>query len=371
MNFTIRKATLLYNLTNVCKALSTKVQMPGLTGILFVVNKNSIELTTSNNDISIKVNISQDLEVMEEGRFVIQGKSLIEIIKKINSDEVEFLSYEENTIKIMAGKGVFTLNELQLESFPNIEFNTTQCNFQIDALNLKQIIRKTSFAISPSESRLVLTGVSISTNKNLLEFSATDSFRLARKQIFFENELPTLKTIIPGKSLDELNKILEESEGIVDIYASSSKILFKYQNLLFQSRVINGTFPNVEAIIPDKFCLTVKFEKDKIIETIDRVSIFVYNENSNIIKLIINDDGNVELSANSNEIGGAVEEIVPLSISSKTPFEVAFSSKYLLDALKTFDSKEIEMNFTGEIKPMTITGEFDRNLIQIILPLRG
>lgn len=371
MNFIIRRETLLYNLNNASKALSNKVQMPGLTGILFNVKQNEIILTTSNNDISIRCTIDKDFTVQEEGDFVLQGKYLIEIVKKITSDEIEFKSYEGNTIKLLAGKSVFTLNELSLDSFPKISFEESNLHFDIEVINLKQIIRKTSFAISPSESRVVLTGVSLATFDNTLEFVATDSFRLSRKRIIFDKPLPEIKVVIPGKALDELNKILEESEGNIEIHCSSTKVLFKYDNLMFQTRLINGVFPNIESLIPDKYLLSVKFDKEKLLETIDRVSIFVANELSNVIKLSFYPSGIVEFTSNSNEIGGAVEEIVPISYSSNIKIDVALSSKYLLEALRSFDSKEISINFTSEVKPITITGEYDYNLIQLILPLRA
>lgn len=371
MNFQIRKETLLYNLNNVSKALSNKVQMPSLTGILFNIKKDEVRLTASNNDISIQTIITKDFSTSEEGSFIVQGKYLLEVVRKITSDEIEFISFEENTIKLLAGKSVFTLNELQIDSYPNIQFSDSQINFTIDAINLKQMIRKTSFAISTSESRVVLTGVSLKTKGNVLEFVATDSYRLARKQIEYSKELPEIKVVIPGKSLDELYKILEDTEGAIEIHCSSSKILFKYQNLLFQSRLINGIFPNIETLIPEKYLLSLKFNKEELISAIDRVSIFVSNELSNIIKLNINNHNSVEFSSSSNEIGGAVEEVSLLSKSSEVNFEVAFSSKYFLDALKTFDSKEVTLNFTGEIKPITVEAEYDHKLIQLILPVRS
>lgn len=371
MNFQIRKETLLYNLNNVSKALSTKVQMPGLTGILFSVKKDMIKLTASNNDISIQTIIDKDFTASEEGDFIVQGKYLIEVVKRITASEIEFVSFEENAIKLLAGKSVFTLHELQLDSYPDIQFSDSPINFSIDAINLKQMIRKTSFAISTSESRVVLTGVSLKTKGNILEFVATDSYRLARKQIVFEKELPDVKLVIPGKSLDELFKILEETEGNIDIHCTSSKILFKYQNMLFQSRLINGIFPNIESLIPEKYLLSLKFNKEDLMAAIDRVSIFVSTELSSIIKLSINGQYSVEFSATSNEIGGAVEEVSLLGKSSNQTFDVAFSSKYFLDALRTFDSKEVTLNFTGEIKPITVEAEYDRNLIQLILPVRA
>lgn len=371
MNFVIKRETLLNQLNIASKALSNKVQMPGLSGILFDVQTNCITLTTSNNDISIKTIINSNFKVSEIGSFVIQGKYLIEIIKKITAEEVEFVSYENNTIKLLAGKSVFTLNELSLDSFPTISFDEGNLSFEIDSINLKQIIKKTSFAISTNESRVVLTGVALSINKNVLEFVATDSFRLARKQITFNKEMPDIKIVIPGKSLDDLNKILDENEGTVKVSCSTNKALFTFENILFQTRLINGVFPNIETLIPQSYQLTVKFDKDKLLETIDRVSIFVSNESSSVIKLSIQSNGTVEFSSTSNEVGAAVEEITPLDMTNAVSIEVALSSKYLLDALRTFDSKEVFINFCNVIRPITITSEHDHNLIQLILPLRA
>ena len=371
MNFTIKRETLFQNLNFVGKALSNKIQMPGLTGILFQIKKDEIILTASNNEISIQASIKEKFTVIEEGEFLIQGKYLIEIIKKLNSNDVDFMSFEENTVKILAGKSVFTLNCLQLESFPMISFDNSNVNFTLDAINLKQIIKKTVFAISNNESRVVLTGVSLKAKNNIIEVTATDSYRLARKQIAFDYNFPEINIVIPGKSFEELNKIIEENQEIVEIHCSSSKILFKIGNILFQSRLIEGVFPKIDSLIPTKYLNILKFKKEELISAIERVSIFVTNEVSNIIKLSIDNENNVEVTSTTNELGAAREEITPIDRNINSSMQIAFSSKYFLEALRSFDSDEVDVNFTGEIKPFTLTSKKDVNLIQLILPVRA
>lgn len=371
MNFTIEKDTLLNNINNVSKALSNKIQMPGLTGILFNVNKDKIVLTASNNEISIQVNITDNFKVIEEGNFLLQGKYLIEIIKKINANEIDFISFEENTIKILAGKSVFTLNCLPLDSFPIITFDESPVKFTLDALNLKQIIRKTTFAISTNESRFVLTGVSLRTKDNKLTVIATDSYRLARKEIEFDYNFPELNIVIPGKSFDELYKIIEDGTEVVEISCSSTKIMFKYKNLFYQSRLIDGIYPkNVEKIIPNEFINRLTFNKEELISLIDRVSIFVTNELSSLIILTLTNDGNVEFSSESFETGAAKEAIQPLNSENNGGLQIAFSPRYFLDALRSFDSENVTISFTGEVKPFIITSDKDVNLVQLILPIR-
>lgn len=370
MNFTINKECLLMNLNNVSKALSNKIQMPGLTGILFNVKKNEIVLTASNNEISIQATIKENFNVVEEGSALISGKILLEIIKKLTSETVDFISFEENTIKILSGKSVFTLNCLPLESFVQISFDNSNIVFTLDAINLKQIIRKTAFAISNNESRVVLTGVSIRTDGKNIEVTATDSYRLARKKLAFDYDFPEINIVIPGKSFDELNKIVEDGKEILEIHCSSTKVLFKYKNILFQSRLIEGVFPKIDSLIPTRYANCITFDKEDLMAAIDRISLFVANDISNIIKLCVNTDGVVEFMADSNELGAAKEEITPVSMTSNNPIQIAFSYKYFLEALRSFDDEKVSINITNELKPFTLTSEKDINLVQLILPVR-
>ena len=183
MKFTISREILLYNLNQVSRALSTKPQMPILTGVKIDVRSHIILITASNSEISIqaKINASQQVLIEEEGSYVLPGKYLLEIVRKTDSDNIVFVSFEENSVKILAGKSTFTLNMMEKELFPYISFDETDQKITLDALNLKQFIKKTSFATSDSESKMVLTGVSFTSTESKLEATATDSFRLAKK----------------------------------------------------------------------------------------------------------------------------------------------------------------------------------------------
>ncbi|HKM30350.1 MAG TPA: DNA polymerase III subunit beta [Bacilli bacterium] len=372
MIFTINRDLLLQNLTSLNKALSTKAQMPVLTGIKIEVGDNKILLTASNNEISIQARIDdkKHLKIEEEGTFVAPGKYLIELVKKTEAKEIYFESFEDNAIKILADKSNFTLNVLSKEDYPLISFADSATFITLDAINLKQIIRKTTFAVSLSESRVILTGVSVATQGNLLEVVSTDSYRLAKKQIKFDVVYPEIKVVIPGKSLDELNKIIDEGETLVEIHISHTKALFKYKNLLYQTRLIDGTFPNTNSLIPTDFLTSIKFNKNELISAIERAAVFTNMDSSNIIKLTLNSDKTVEIASITNEIGAAQEELNPIECTNVVPFQIAFSSKYFLEAIKSFDSTEIIVHFTGEVRPFIITGEFDRNLTQLILPVR-
>lgn len=372
MKFKINRLVLLHNLNNVSKGLSTKPQMPILTGIKIDVKERYILLTASNLDISIQAKISdvESFDIEETGTVVLPGKFLLEILRKTNSEEVMFASFEENTVKIIANKSNFTLNTMENEAFPYLSFEESINFINIDALNVKQIIKKTSFASSSSEAKMILTGVSLSAKGQKIEAVATDSFRLAKKYLIADQTNPDVNVIIPSKNLEELNKILEECEENVQIHFLKTKILFKYKNILFLSRLIEGTFPNTSSLIPNEYILSVKFNKQDIIASIERASLFNTTESPSTIKMVISED-KIEIKSISNEIGGTTEEITPLSLSNNCNLQIAFSSKYFLDAVKSFDSNEITLHITGEIKPFIITGDYDVNHIQLILPTRA
>ncbi len=372
MKFKINRNILLQNLNNVSKGLSNKPQMPVLTGIKIDVKERYILLTASNFDISIqsKLDETEHFDIEEQGTVVLPGKYLLEILRKTNATEIMFASFEENIVKIIADKSNFTLNTMDKDGFPYISFEESENYLNIDAINIKQMIKKTSFATSSSEAKMILTGVSLSTKGPKIEAIATDSFRLAKKYLITDQENPNINVIIPSKNLEELNKILEETEDNIQIHFLKTKVLFKYKNILFLSRLIEGTFPNTNSLIPTEYILSIKFNKNDLISAIDRASLFNTTESPSTIKLVIEEE-RVEVKSINNEIGGTTEELSPLEISNKCNLQIAFSSKYFLDAVKSFDSNEITIHITGEIKPFIITGEYDVNHIQLILPTRS
>jgi len=372
MKIQIKRELLLNNLNNVSRALSNKPQMPILTGMKLDVKNNFLTLTASNSDISIqtKIEASDDLSIKETGVVVLPGKYFCDIVRKCDCDSLLIQTFEKNSVKILADQSTFTLNLHDKSIFPYIAFDDSQNFIYLDGINLKQIIKKTAFATSPSEAKMVLTGVSFTVNGDKLEAIATDSFRLAKKYMKIEGMNAQIKAIIPSKSLDELNKIVEEVQEIVQIHFTQTRALFKYKNILFQTRLIEGNFPNTKSLIPTEFITDIKFNKQELINAIDRASLFVANDLANVIKFTINEQNEILISSSASEIGGSLEKVTPISCSKYLNFETAFSAKNFLDALKAFDSNEITIHFTGEVKPFIINSDYDVNHMQLNMPVR-
>ena len=372
MKFIINRELLLVTLQNVSRGLSDKKPFPVLTGIQITVEQHKIIFVTTNKDVSVQIILEEnnDLQIQETGACVVPGKHFLEIIKKIEGNEIEFTLFESTTIKILSNRSDFTLVTYDNSLFPRINFEPQQQATHLDAHSLKEIIKQTSFAAATSEARIVLTSVNFKFYGNKLEITATDSFRLARKILEYEDNFDSKKINIPSKSLEELNKILDEGHEDVELYVVDKTAIFKYRNVTFVTRLVEGIYPDTTSLFPKDQMLTIKFNKSELLSAVDRASLFTGVDNLSIVKLTLNANKSIEISSNSTEIGKVVEEIYPLEVSEQMNFQIAFSTKYLSDALKSFENQTILIKFTGEIKPAVIIGENDQNLVQLLLPVR-
>ena len=372
MNFQINKDTLLNSLITAQKALSNKTPNPALQGIKLDVLEDSLVITTSNSDIAIRLSVKdQSLDVKTVGSVLIPGKYFIEIIRKLDGLKVSLSLVADNMLRIEADRSDITLNMMDLDDYPELEFSEKVKSIKINVRTLKTIIRQTAFATSSIENRPILTGVNFKISGNKLKAIATDSYRLSQKEIELTETYETLNIIIHGRSLEELIKVLENNNETVEMHFDRSKILFKYRNLLFQSRLLEGNYPETSKLVPTDFPIVIKFNKENLSTAIERASLLSNRDgNNSIVKLALRQDNIVEISSNSPEIGKVLEEVYPVDQIEGSPIKIAFSSKYILEALKVFNSSEVTINFTGEIRPFILKGEYDENMIQLILPVR-
>lgn len=372
MKFNISKTLLINVLNEVSHGLSSKTPMPVLTGIKIDAFQDSLTFTTTNREISVqvKINKNNDFEIEDEGKCVVPGKYFVEIAKKIEDFKINFVLFEESTIKITTEKTDFTMVALDKEAFPLINFETIGNPISINSNVLKKAIKQTNFASGVSEARVILTGVCFEIKSNEMNVIATDSYRLAKKTITLNQEYPHLKINIPNKALDELEKILPDDETEAQIYIISNKALIKFGDISFITRLIEGAYPDTSSLFPKEHLTSLTFKKNDLLATVDRAALFTNLDSSNIIKVVIKSNKSIQIASNNNEIGRVIEEIIPLNVPEINNFQTAFSAKYFIEALKSFDESQIEVKFTGEIKPFVIYGKTDKSLVQLILPVR-
>lgn len=370
MNFNIDRESLIEALTSASRALSNKTPMPILTGVKLDVDYDKIVITTSNSDISMQITVSnENLKVEKTGSHVIPGRFFIEIIKKITADTVSISVVEDNLINIKAGQSNFTLNGMEKELYPEIVFNTLNNPIILKVGDLRSVIQQTNFATSLLENRPILTGVLFDLSGNKLRTVATDSYRLAQKEIELNVGYDAKQIVIPRRTLEELNRILGSDEN-VEVFLADNKVIFKYKNLMFQSRLLEGRFPETSKLIPIEFPVEISFNKYDLTNAIERASLLNQGSKDSIVKMKLQKNGKVKITSHSSEIGKVVEVIDPTETISDGEFNIAFSSKYVIESLRVFESNDVTLYFTGVVKPFILKGELDEGMLQLVLPVR-
>ena len=371
MKFSIKKEVLLNSLSIVSKALSSKNLIPILSGIKFNLTQEGLFLSASDNDVSIETFIEKSKleEVTETGSTVIQGKYILEIIRKLEGRVVNIELLDNIKVLISCVKSEFNLNSMDSSEFPNLNIEEKKDPIILKKAEFRELINKTSFAVSSQETRPILTGINFSIENNKLECIATDSYRLAKKYIEISKIIKEeINVVIPGKNLIELTKILSEEEKDLEMHIFTNKVLFKFDNTLFQSRVLSGTFPDVNRLIPNSFELEVTANAGEFYNVIDRASLLTSEKDKNIVKFECANK-EVIVSSNSPEIG-RVEEKMDVEKNNDNDIKIAFSARFMMDAIRTIDSKNVILKFNSDVKPIIVMDEKDESLLQLILPIK-
>lgn len=377
MKFNIIREHLLTGLNDVMKAVSSKTTTPILTGIKLDVTNEGLHLTGSDADITIQTFIpveedgKQIINVTSVGSIVLQAKMFNEITRKLPTNEVEIEVSNGFATHIRSGKSEFHLIGQDSSEYPSLPELSPEQQFTIPADLLKSIIRETVFAVATSESRPVLTGVNWNIQGDELICVATDSHRLARRKVKLE-QLPSEvnSVVIPGKSLNELNKILEDSTNPVQIVMTSQQVLFKTEDVLFFSRLLEGNYPDTSRLIPSEYKTNVTIEGKSLLQAIDRASLLAREDRYNVVRFETLEGNVVEISSNSPEIG-KVEEQISVSAFDGEALKISFSAKYMMEALKAIDGQEVVIQFTGAMRPFIIRSIHDDAILQLILPVRS
>ena len=373
MKLTIKKELLLNALNKVSKAISTKNLIPVLAGIKFELKKKKLTLTASDNDITIQTTIESanddDFKIEQEGSIIIQGKYILDIVRKLPDKYINIEVIDELKIVIYTENSEFNLNGINESEYPNIGLEESKKKVLIKASVFKDIVNQTAFAASNEESKPVLTGINFNIVGDILECNSTDSYRLARKIVKLNTiSEENYNIVIPSHNILEFSRIIDDEDSDIELHIFNNKILFKTGNLKFESRLINGTYPNTSNLLPDDSYLVVSTNLNAFYDVIDRVSILTSDKEKNIVTLETKGDILV-LKSSSVEIG-RVEEKMTITKNNSENIKISFSAKYMMEALKSFSTETVDIHFVGEIKPILIKSSEDETLTQLVLPIR-
>ncbi len=375
MKFRINKTVLTDAVSQVSKAVSQKTTVPILTGIKAVLDEQGLYLTGSNSDITIQVFVpiqdkdQKQIIVEKTGSIVLPGRVFSDIIRKLPGNRVEWEVSETNQIIICSEQARFELIGLDADEYPSLPHISTHQSFRIHTNLLHTMIRQTHFAVSADEAKMVLTGVLWQLSSGKLTFTATDGHRLAKREAQIEgaNDFTLTNIIVPGKSMSELAKTIQDLEEQVDIQVADNQLLVKTDRIQFYTRLIEGKYPETSDFIPKDWKTEVVGSTRELIQSIDRALLINRASHDHVVKWTIK-EGNIEITSVSQEIGKVTEQIHTQVDGS--PMEISFNPRYMMEALRSIDREEVLIQFKGTMAPFTIQPKEYPDTLYLILPIR-
>ncbi|WP_225742847.1 DNA polymerase III subunit beta [Marinilactibacillus sp. Marseille-P9653] len=376
MKFSIKRTAFLKKLRDVQLAVSSRTTIPILTGIKLVADAEGVKLTGSNSDISIETIISvhdekAELKIEEEGSIVLQpARFFSDIVNKLPDETFSIEVMDRVQTAITSASSSFIINGLDAANYPHLPEIDTDQAFTLPVQLLKTIVKQTVIAVSSHESRPILTGVNLSLKEGRLKAVATDSHRLSQRVIPLESAGDfSYNIVIPGKSLQELSRLLDDSLDEITVAIAENQILFKTEDTHFYSRLLEGNYPDTDRLIPDASSTQITLDAQVLLGAVERASLLSHEGKNNVVKLSVKQN-ELEITGNSPEVGRVNEDVSFKQIEGEE-MEISFNPDYLKAALNTFGAVEITIKLISTLRPFVLVPSDDnREFIQLITPIR-
>ena len=370
MKFKIVRSNFFKTLSHLQGIVDKKNSLPILSNILIEARDNVLTLSSTDMDISIIEKI--DCSVSEDGSTTINSQILYDIVRKIDENcEIEIISNDGKLLTLRANGSRFSLACLPKEDFPIIDQNNSGVNININSRIIFKLIDKTKFAISNEETRYFLNGlyfnINKEENKSIVTLVGTDGHRLAKFSHYIEENIDEVSgVIIPKKTIYELSKLLSEKDQSVLISISSNKIIFTIDNIIFISKLIDGSFPDYKRVIPKDNSNILKVNREILLSAVDRVST-IANEKSPVIKFKLLQNV-LNLNTINNESSTASED---LKINyNGNDIEIGFNSKYIMDMINNLEDDTIFISFKDSSSPIIAQEKSNSDLVYVLMPMR-
>lgn len=346
------------------RGITNRSPLQILDGILLEASDDKLKITGTDLDLTIETYV--DCEIIEPGSIIINSRIFGDIVRKLPNDIIDIDVNEDNNVNIICKNSEFNIQGNDSKEYPMIPIVKEDESFYLSKELLKSAIKHTVFATSQDDSRPTLRGVLLEIKDGVMSFVALDGYRLALKTMDVPLDLE-LKMIIPGSALNEINKIVDDSEENIKVISSEKNIIFDVGDTRIYSTLLDGQFFNYKDIIRENHETSVIVNKSEFQNALERASLLAKEEKANLIKLEIKDNMITILS--NSEIGNVHEEI-PVEIEGIDVY-IAFNARYILDGIKNMESEDIELNFMGELSPCIIEPTEERDYIYLVLPVRA
>lgn len=365
MKISISRDAILNPLQMVNNVVERRHTLPILSNILISVKNNILSLTGT--DLEVEIVNSCDIENNEEGDTTLPARKLLDICKALpEGANIEILIDEERAT-LKSGRSRFTLSTLSATEFPSIDALISPFEFNISQKILKKLIDQTQFCMAQQDVRYYLNGLMLELSNNQIIAVATDGHRLAFCEAQVDlNPDDVRQVIIPRKAINEISRLLEDSDDEIKISLSENHIRINFSNITFTSKLIDGKFPDYQQVIPQKGQNEVKSSRNNLHQAFNRTSV-LSNEKYRGMRLQLSEN---ELKATvHNPEQDEAEEVIEVNYSGDE-FEIGFNVAYLLDALSAIKSEEVVMQLTDSNHSCLLFGTDDVNSKYVVMPMR-
>lgn len=371
MKLTIERSVLLKSLGHVQSVVEKKNTMPILSNVKFEAENGVLALTATDLDLEIVEKVAADVE--KPGSATVPAQTIFDIVRKLADGAQVELVYDAKShqMSLRSGRSRFSLSGLNADDFPSMMVGSFPHTFTIPGTDLCTLIDRTKFAISTEETRYYLNGVfmhdTVSEGQPVLRSVATDGHRLARSQVPLPEGAKGLPgVIIPRKPVLELRKLIEEAGSAITVSLSESKVQFSFDAIVMTSKLVDGTFPDYERVIPSGNDKILDIDKKSLATAVDRVAAITTDKGRGI-KVSVSTNL-VTLLATSAEAGSAQEEVEGRYQSSE--MEIGFNSRYLLEILSQISGEEVRISLADSASPAVLQESEDDSAVYVLMPMR-
>lgn len=367
MKFSFLQENLSKGLQTIMHAIPAKSSLPILSNVLIETDKGRIKLSATNLETAITTYVGASIE--EEGSVTVPAKLLKDFISNLSPGALEAQVKDE--ILIISSKTTKSrFNGSSSKDFPELPtFPKNAKGLSIDPATLNDVVSVVAFASGVDTSRPIFTGIYMDYSKNKLTVTATDGFRLSEKTIKIQGDIADFRVVIPAKTLVEVGRIFSSSQEPIEFTLNQNENLglFKSEDTLIATRVIDGDYPDYKKIIPTEHIIKANFDTMQFAEAVKLTDIFAKEGNSTI-KIRFDPEGKMKITSLSEETGQH-ESNIPAEVEGDL-IEIAFNSKYLLDFLNNVKSERIYFSSNGNVSPCTFVPDSQKDFVHVIMPMQ-
>ncbi len=363
MKLICSKSNLLNGVQIVSRAVSNKTTMSILECIMVDASKGVITLTANDMDLGIETIVEGD--IIEKGVIALDAKIFLEIVRKLPDSDIVIETDSGFKTLITCEKSKFTIIGKSGEDFSYLPIVEKENSIVVSQLTLKDIVRQTIFSISDNDNNKLMTGELFEINGSEMRVVSLDGHRISIRKIELREEYAPEKVVVPGKTLNEVSRILPGgADSFVTISFTSKHIVFEFENTTVVSRLIEGEYFKIDQMLSSDYETKVKINKKELLNCIDRATLLVKEGDKKPIIMSISDES-MELRINS--ILGSMNENIDIEKKGKD-LMIGFNPKFLIDALRVIDEEDIELYMVNPKAPCFIKNP-EESYIYLILPV--